>query len=176
MSQNMFNHSQNGAVLIAGLMILIILTIMGIATMNSSLLSEKMTANFRDELIAFQGAESGLIDAENWLTSLPQRPEGISACLSPPCLLWNADIQKDLEKKSASFWTTQGKPFSGDLKGSANQPYYLISEEMFVPFEMSPEAAAKGKGYQFYKITARGTGNTKQAQVFVESIYAINYN
>lgn len=60
-------HNERGVALIAGLLILVILSILGITTMQSSLLQERMAGNLEQRDIAFQLAEAGLRDAEAWL-------------------------------------------------------------------------------------------------------------
>jgi type IV pilus assembly protein PilX len=174
MNCNMKKHK--GTVLVAGLMILIILTIISLATMNSSTLAEKLTGNLRDKTNAFLAAESALIDAEGWLKMQVSRPEAISGCTLPPCNVWSYGIIQNIEQESATWWQANAKNFSSALYGSTALPQYFIQEEMFIPYELSPEALAKGKGYEFYKITAKGVGSTKDSKVFIESIFAVSYN
>lgn len=168
--------TQKGTILIAGLMILVILSVIGIATMNSSLLAEKLTGNLRDKSNAFQSAESALTEAEVWLRQQPSRPATITACITAPCDVWSYGVLQDIEKKDSSWWQTNAKNFSTTLFGTALLPQYIVQEEMFVPYELSPESLAKGKGYEFYKITTKGTGSTLESRVFIESIYAVSFN
>lgn len=56
--------NERGAVLVTGLLILIILSIFGMTTMQSTLLQEKMAGNLEQQDVAFQAAESGLRLAE----------------------------------------------------------------------------------------------------------------
>src|SRR5687767_9120606 len=85
MANNMFNHSQQGLVLVVSVIFLLILTIMGIIAMNSTVLNEKMASNLRDTTTSFDAAESALTDAEGWL----QDQTGvISTCNKAPCQIW----------------------------------------------------------------------------------------
>ncbi len=56
---------QSGAVLLVSLIILVVLTMLGVSTMNSTQLEEKMAANSQEANRAFQAAESGLSSALN---------------------------------------------------------------------------------------------------------------
>jgi type IV pilus assembly protein PilX len=56
-------HRQRGAALIMSMVILLILTILGISTMGTASLEEKMSGNTQESIRAFQAAESGLNDA-----------------------------------------------------------------------------------------------------------------
>jgi type IV pilus assembly protein PilX len=53
-------HYQSGAILITALVMLVLLTMLGLSTMNTSTLEEKMAANSQEINRAFQTAETGL--------------------------------------------------------------------------------------------------------------------
>lgn len=55
---------QRGAALVVVLMLLIIVTILGIASMRGAIMQERMAANFTGRGYAFQAAEAGLRQAE----------------------------------------------------------------------------------------------------------------
>ncbi|HEY4072456.1 MAG TPA: pilus assembly protein [Herbaspirillum sp.] len=57
-------HRQQGAALVIALLMLIVLMMLGIAAMQTSLQSEKMSRNRRDRQIAWEAAEAALLDAE----------------------------------------------------------------------------------------------------------------
>ena len=54
---------QGGAVLIIALVLLVTLTLLGVAAMNTSQLQEKMAANSQESTRAFQAAETGISEA-----------------------------------------------------------------------------------------------------------------
>lgn len=56
---------QSGAVLLVALVILVVLTLLGVSTMTSTQLQEKMAANSQEATRAFHIAESGLSEAFN---------------------------------------------------------------------------------------------------------------
>jgi type IV pilus assembly protein PilX len=56
---------QTGLVLVASLIMLLLLTIIGVTSMQNITLEEKMAGNMRDRNIAFQAAEAALRDAES---------------------------------------------------------------------------------------------------------------
>ena len=61
------NQKQRGAVLIVSLVILLLMTIIGISSMKSTTLEERMAGNMRDQNLAFQSAEAAIIEGENFL-------------------------------------------------------------------------------------------------------------
>ncbi|WP_345890269.1 PilX N-terminal domain-containing pilus assembly protein [Pseudomonas sp. PDNC002] len=56
----MRNQSQGGAVLLVSLVMLLLLTIVGLAGLRMAQLEERMAGNLRDRQVAFQGAEAAL--------------------------------------------------------------------------------------------------------------------
>ena len=57
---------QSGAVLIVSLLMLLVTTMLGITSMSTAVMEEKMASNSRQKQLAFQAAESGLRFAETW--------------------------------------------------------------------------------------------------------------
>ena len=53
-------HKQQGAVLFISLMILLVLTLLGVSSLNGSLMEEKMAANAQTSTTIFQSAESAI--------------------------------------------------------------------------------------------------------------------
>ena len=67
--RNPVGTRQRGAVLVVGLLLLLIMTILGLASMGDTILQERMAANKRQTHLAIESAEAALRDAENWLVS-----------------------------------------------------------------------------------------------------------
>ena len=60
---------QQGAVLVFALLLLLVMTILGVASIGNSVLEERMSGNFHQSNSALQSAEVGLRVAENWLAT-----------------------------------------------------------------------------------------------------------
>ncbi len=58
--QSGYRQTERGAVLVVSLIVLLVVTLLGVAGMNSSLLQERMAANAQNSNRAFQGAESAV--------------------------------------------------------------------------------------------------------------------
>jgi type IV pilus assembly protein PilX len=58
---------QRGAVLIISLLILLVMTVLGVASMGTTTLQERMANNNRQQQVAFQAAEAALRTAEAFL-------------------------------------------------------------------------------------------------------------
>ena len=60
---------ERGTVLIVGLLMLLVMTVLGVASMGNTVLQERMANNNRQQQIAFQAAEAALRAAESYLAN-----------------------------------------------------------------------------------------------------------
>src|SRR5690606_3767551 len=58
---------ERGAVLIVALVLLLVMTILGVSSLSSTTLQERMAGNLRDSNLAFQAAEAALREGEEFL-------------------------------------------------------------------------------------------------------------
>lgn len=78
-------HREAGVVMITALLFLFVMTLLGVAAMQSSLLQERMAGHLRDSHMAFQAAESALRGGEAWLdSSATNRATAEGNCHSRP--------------------------------------------------------------------------------------------
>lgn len=59
-----FPRRQQGVSLVIVLILLIVMSVLGVAVLRSSAMQERMTANLRDRSVAFQAAETALREAQ----------------------------------------------------------------------------------------------------------------
>lgn len=95
---------QSGAVLVISLIILLVLTVLGVNSMSSLVLEERMAGHTRQSMVASQSAEVALRAAEAWIAAnvnttgnLAQFSNGTQGLYSQrtPELLPNFDIYDD---------------------------------------------------------------------------------
>src|SRR5262245_40530403 len=84
-----FPSRERGAVLVVALLMLLVMTVLGVTAMQMSRMEERMAGNSRDINLAFQGAEAGLRDSEEWLRLRTIRP---STCSAPPCNVYQKSL------------------------------------------------------------------------------------
>ncbi|MBS0289910.1 MAG: hypothetical protein JSS07_07760 [Proteobacteria bacterium] len=169
--------AQTGMVLITGLIFLMVLTLIGISSMSASVLTERMTKNFRDISTAFESAEGALGDGEQWVQSQTSAPVPVSTCSAVPCKVWTYNsLGTNFWSQASSWWQTNGIPFSSTISNVAEQPFYIIEQFSFVPYQLSPDAQSKNQGYYYYRITARATGETTTTNAIVQSIFVTQFN
>lgn len=167
---------QQGVVIILGLLLMLVLTVLGIASMGKASLSEKITSNSRETQVAFNAAESALKDGENWLADQTTIVKSDATCQSG-CTVWPKDTLTSSNYKNDSWWnSSNATSFSSTLSGVSTQPAYTLEEHAFIPDELSPDAASKGIGYYYYKVTSKGIGANINSKVYLESIYVKKVN
>ena len=173
---------QRGAALIVSLVLLVILTLMGIATIRTSTMQERMAGNERDRNLAFQAAEAALREGERLLQnavvpSFPDTANGLYLPADDAELPVRIDLDRDgtddiLAGDWHSHWTSSGRTYPGSLPELSTAPRYVL--------EVLPSVAAPGVSLlagkplpdqELYRVTARGTGGSTSAVVVLQSIY-----
>ena len=168
-------RNQQGAALIVGLIILIILTILGLTAMKTSILQEKMSGTNMDQSLAFQAAELTLRDAEAHIyTDLTSNSGFTSACTNGLCLpSTNSTFIWESLSWSASNTITYGA-FSGAsaISGVAAQPTYIIEvlPDMPPPLGNGVGSKAINTGTP-YRVTAIAVGRQPGTKVMLQSVY-----
>jgi len=187
---------QRGFVLVAGMLFLIVLTILVISLMRTSILEERMAGYSRDWNVAFQSAESALRDAEREIlvgTRIIGETDFSSGCsatgLCRPNLCTDSSatgdclpIWIDLEKKQADTgWikgATGGKSVTyghftsaTTLTGVGAQPRYII-EVLTVPDANSLKIVPGQPAQKYlYRATAVGFGASVNTRVMLQGTY-----
>jgi type IV pilus assembly protein PilX len=200
MKPQMQKRQQYGMALIVSLIILLVLTLLGLAAVQNSSMEERMAGNMRRENIAFQAAEAGLRSGEEWLFGLTSRPvagQNVTGADGKTLKLWRFGLESDLaspesvKKITATNWwqewvqadwinnsytAASDNPleFTGDGSVLPAQPRFLIEERGVVTDSLvrgQPQDELGG-GRTFYQVTARGLDSTSRSEVILRSTYA----
>lgn len=163
--------SQNGAVLIISLIILVILTTLGASVMQGSVIEHKLATHQRDVTTAMQAAEIALRTAENSLRNR-QNP-----------ILWN-DFENAQNITGLYPETPPGtiEPWKQDATWSGNgsivvnvnaslhaqPPRYII--ERIGEMEVGPSLDNPEK-IKMLRITAVGYGSSTQSRIVLQANY-----
>ncbi len=178
-------HRQRGAALIVGMIMLLLLTLIGVAGMRDTLLQEKMAGASRDRELALQAAEAALRAGEAAVEAgASMGASGGSAGAG----LYNRSsdqMQRTVGGNAVTetvFWqkygwdSTDSVEYSGSLfsAGVAAKPRYVI-EQLPADYSALPDTSNAGETgkpeVNDYLITARGVGGTADAVVILQSRY-----
>ncbi|WP_043618797.1 PilX N-terminal domain-containing pilus assembly protein [Chromobacterium violaceum] len=159
-----------GFTLIAALMMLIVITIIGIALMRSSGLLGKLAGNTREKGRAFEAAEATLQYAEWWLN------QGGNAGGAANCSGRQSTLQvcnNALSNPTATTsWGNAGytytPPFMTASASGGGQTYYQ-SPQLYIQY-LGLNAAGSGAIYQ---LTAIGYGGNAASVAVLQSTYTL---
>lgn len=163
-------------VLIVGLVMLLLLTIVGLAGMQTSSLQERMAGSLLDRAVAFQAAEAGVMEAADVVSQLT----------TPAALGSNGFMDNQEGGGRVIFWEEfdwDGEGIQADiteLEALPSLPRYVI-EEMPTVSDCSMGAVSDaGFGelsqVRFYRITSRAVGLTADAEVVLQATYKRCFN
>ena len=193
-SKNKFNarKNQKGATLIIALVILLVMTIIGVASMKSSNLQERMSGNARQKTIAKNAALTAMREAEIWLQENVKDPAAIDQFGSNIAGLYAAVAPPNATKRvvtvdltDPSDWSSLGVVSSAitsalvsqqpkyiieyigrDFRGAANSSVQMLDAEAKGNADLSP---------YFFRITAIGWGKDANIYSILESTYMTGY-
>ena len=168
-------RSQQGAVLIVALVLLLVLTILGTAGIQDTAMEERMAGNFRDHSAAMQAAESALrageieLGSSTTFGSMTFNASGTSGRYDVELMPHSVDPE------SAPNWATvdSGVLDISNTQIDADPEYYveqlpeiaLPGSDLVVGFQSTPPPV------QFYRVTGKGYGISPNSEVILQSTY-----
>ncbi len=138
---------QQGAALVIGLIILVVLTLIGVQAMRTNIVQERMAGNMRERNVAFQAAEAALRVGE----------------ATGPFLTSNVALA------NPATWDGTGSAGSiaGFDDGVAGPPVYQVGPPQYVRVGLTLPAEFR----YIYPVTARGLGGQQTSVVVVQSAF-----
>lgn len=178
---------QSGMSLFPALMFLLVLSVLGVAAFNSTLLQEKMAGNTKDTNMAFQAAEAGLRDAEaDVAQTITAGTVFTSSCtdgLCTPPSTWptplSTDISKAIDWGSSAQTRVYGSRTSAPaLADVAAPPLYVIEKLSSLPVgpggSVGIGVTAPNSGGAAYRLTVLATGMRPETHVILQSTFLVS--
>lgn len=162
--------NQHGTVLVISLIILLVMTVLGVTSLRSATMEEKMSGNTFDRQLAFQAAEAALRAGErdietNPTQTLDENCNG-GVCTNPR----EQNVADWQEDPTHAVWAS-AQDVDVVLNGIRTTAKYMI-EDMC---EFTPPSGATDSRRMF-RITAYATGGTDASQVMLQTAYAVDNN
>ncbi|MGB5199567.1 MAG: PilX N-terminal domain-containing pilus assembly protein [Sedimenticolaceae bacterium] len=161
---------QRGAVLIVALVILLVLTVLGTAGVQNTVVTERMAGNYRDMAVAFESAEAGLRSGETRLAD-----DALYSALSfggADGSYEVTDLSQSVDPASASYAISTA---ASEVSPKANGPstYYL---ERLPEIQLPNSSIVQGfqdraPTLQYYRVTAKGFGVSPVVETVLQSTY-----
>lgn len=169
-------NKQSGAVLVVSLIILLLLTMLGINSMQSTVMQEKMAGNSNDYNRAMQASEVALRVGETWVEDLDSKPVSASAPSSSQVWALNApaDVTTSMwwDHRVKGWWYSDSVQYTESLEDIPINPYYIVEELSFVEDTITEGMPSDTSGRSVYRITSRGIGGNENTVVLLQSIYS----
>jgi type IV pilus assembly protein PilX len=171
-----FRSGQSGATLVVVLILLLVMTLLALASMRGTLMEERMTANQYDRSLSFQAAEAALREGEALAAGRPNIPAGCNAGL---CGIPDPEAAPVWE--NANVWAAARQTATEYGAGTlALQPQYIVE---LLADNVPPKGSCTTTGdvsivdgctgtERRYRITARSQEEGR-AVVVLQSVYAV---
>jgi len=182
MKENTLN--QSGAVLFVGLMMLLIMSLIAVTSMQSSTLEQRMAGNSRDSLVALQSAEAALKAGEKFLDTAALTVSLTDFDTNGADALYdNSDdeLWKTISNSASGWADTNSQRYTDFNPSNVNsEPRYIIQHiaETQVAPKLLVENYGEGQAdetIQLFRVTARGTGGSNNTEVFLQSLYGVDW-
>jgi type IV pilus assembly protein PilX len=166
---------QSGAALVVSLLILLVMTLIGVSSMQTTTMEEKMASNAREHQQAFEAAEAALRAAEKHIEDDVTVTAGFDTTGS----------DGHYDNSVQELWRTLGWTNTDSLAdntytstySSASAPRYIIEHYGSTTTDVDKfnlggyGTGAGGGDIELFRITARGTGANNQSPVLIQTYY-----
>ena len=177
---NLSRRRARGVALFISLVLLLVLTIIGVSSVQTTSLETRMARNEYDVLLAFQAAESALRDAEVFLDTVEDTDDFTDAGVDG---LWNIpDPGDDYRWEEDGVWDDGRSRVAEEIGELVTAtPRYLVEHLVTVsqgenPYQISPDYPSPDDVVAIFRVTARGLGGSENAQVLLQTTYGKKIN
>jgi type IV pilus assembly protein PilX len=166
-------RTQRGAALIVSLILLLVMTLLGVAAMNSSILQGFMSASQQEQTTRLARAEDFLLEGEFEIERLVVGGVGTTLCSGAPCCPAGA-CYRNLEANPTQAFAVNS-PATAFPGGNTAGGGYLV--EYMGQFLVPGESVAEGGGLEdslihIFRVSARSVpGNERGGLRIVQSLY-----
>lgn len=163
---------QRGAALIVSMLMLIIMTLIGVTSMRTTVMEERMTSNERNRSIAMHATESALRDAERTVAEL----EHISGFGALPGEVEDNENEPDFFNPAEWNDVNSVEASNRDHIASAGAPARTITKLLGRNAEADGALNTQGygetqvsPGITNFRVTGRGLGGDTRAEVLIQT-------
>lgn len=153
MNSKLPRSSQTGSALIVSLIMLLLISLIGVGSMQGTILQERMASNLQDRNIAFQASERALRVGENWLAS-----NALSAL---------ANDRLDDPGVWGGGGANSVTVAAGDAQLSANPSYHVGWVSEFC----TGITADNIRCFSRFAVTSHGQGGTESSVAILQSMF-----
>ena len=169
---------QQGVVLFMSLVMLLLLTVLGVSSIQTTTLQQQMARTASDTNLAFQAAEAALRDGEDYLEALNAMNDFSTGTAEADGFYFDEGSGDTPNWRELDWAGADGfRTSETTITGVAAQPKYIlehvktvISDADALNLDNIGQDTGSGRT-QIFRVTARGTGGTTTAQVMIQGTY-----
>ena len=175
----MTRDRQGGVVLFMSLIMLLIITVLGLSSVQTTSMQERMARSSRDVNLAFQAAESAIKDAETIVEEFASLSDFDAADANTNGLYYEAEFDEESNWKTVDWDAADGNYFTASttVANVASQPKYIVehvktvvSDEDRLNLDNVGQDTGSGRA-QIFRVTVYATGGTDSVRVMIQSTY-----
>lgn len=160
---------QRGAVLVVGLIFLALLTLIGVTAFSVATQEERMAANTRDRLRAFEAAEAALRECERYLSNPIPPIFSVNGSTDPG--MYDSPTGAT-EKWETINWNTEPTRQLAGVTGVAEQPRCIVQRLARTRSSNPSLRAELPQPSAFaYQVTGRGVGANRGTAVVLQTSF-----
>jgi type IV pilus assembly protein PilX len=167
---------EQGVVLFMSLVMLLIITVLGLSSVQTAGMQERMARNSRDSNLAFVSAEAALKTAES-IVSQYVIEDSFATLVGAHDGLYFKNSYNSTQNWEGFDWENGTYYVADAIQGTAAVPKYIVEVlETVVAYDhtlnLNNIGQDTGAGLtHVFRITAYGTGGTSSAHVMIQSTY-----
>lgn len=165
--------TEGGTVLVMAMTFVLILSFIGVTSMTTAALEEKMAGNMSDKNVAFQTAESALVAGEVWIGGQMSKPvfdpavvnDGLHLPSTTSTPVWDV---------STGVWSGTDVFSFPAMNNVSTAPAYIIEDLGAIPDingSLVLPANYKASGKNVFRVTVRTSGTNAAALAMIQSVY-----
>ena len=171
-------RQQKGIALFLSLVMLLILTILGVSSVQTTSLQERMSRSALDSNMAFQSAEAAIHDAEDYIETNFDSLVAFDAPGANDAGLYYEAAWNETPNWENAIWNTGTGYREGVAVPGVVQPAQyiiehvktIVSDQDLLNLDNIGQDTGSGR-VQIFRITTFGTGGTATARVMIQSTY-----
>ena len=164
-----------GAALIVSLLLLLVMTILGVAAMNSSIMQGFMSSSYQQQTATLTGVENILLEGEREVEAIVTRAAGVPLPENYYIDLLGSDEPAEFNALGDEIEWNIGAPATLQVIGNFDIPGRFVIEYLG-EFEVPGESIAEGGGLEdsrihVFRVSARGQETVREGLRVVQSLY-----
>lgn len=168
--------NNQGSVLVIGMLTLILLSLIGVSATTTSSIEVQIAGNDKAAKEAFYAAELGLSMGERTTQAFTTRVDLNEGSVPGRYGRGTQPNWHSMTWSASDTATIQSSAMPSGLQNVATPPRFAIEERTFIRTGTLTIGTVQPTGIYLFNVTSRGVGSNSNAEVVLQSVYAMQFN